>query len=148
MKMLPNSSNHQEIARQQESLRSVIESISSELELRPLLTRIVFHACELLGADNGTIGLVDEVRNVVRTEAAWRMPPDELGREMPPGIGLAGEVLLTGRPVVMQRYGDVPHPIQHELKANAVIGVPIVWRDRMIGFFGLGSSPPRTFNDH
>lgn len=55
--------------RRQQSLSAVIESISSELELRPLLTPIVRHACELLDADNGTIGLVDAERRVVRTEA-------------------------------------------------------------------------------
>ena len=37
--------------RQAETLRRVVEEISSELELRPLLTRIVSHACELLDAE-------------------------------------------------------------------------------------------------
>jgi len=68
--ILPTETNLEQLLRQQESLRQVIESISSELELRPLLTRIIRHACELLGADNGTIGLVDESRRVGRTEAA------------------------------------------------------------------------------
>ena len=36
------------LLRQQESLRGIIKSISSELELRPLLTLIVRHACDLL----------------------------------------------------------------------------------------------------
>ncbi|MBC7870177.1 MAG: hypothetical protein H7Y09_05010, partial [Chitinophagaceae bacterium] len=52
------------LLQQQEILRQVIESISSELELRPLLTRIIIHACQLLGADRGTIGLVDEENNL------------------------------------------------------------------------------------
>lgn len=134
-----------ELLRQQETLRAVIESISSELELRPLLTRIVRHACELIGADNGTIGLVDEARGVVRTEAAWGMPADELGAEMPAGVGLAGQVLQTGEPLLLQRYGDVDAPTQPELAANAVIGVPIFWRERMTGFFGIGAVPPRRF---
>jgi GAF domain-containing protein len=30
----------------------------------------------------------------------------------------------------------------------AVIGVPILWRDRIIGVFGLGSPPPRQFTAH
>jgi signal transduction histidine kinase len=127
------------LLRQQESLRAVIESISSELELRPLLTRIVRHACDLIGADNGTIGLVDHERNVVRTEAAYHMPPDEIGAEMPPGVGIAGTVLLAGRPVVLRRYGDLPHPTQRGMLENAVIGMPIVWHGRMIGFFGIGT---------
>ena len=100
------------LLRHQESLRAVIESISSELELRPLLERILHHACELIGADDGTIGLVDEARNVVRTEAVYNMPPDEMGAEMGPGVGVAGQVLLTRRPVRAKRYGDLPHPTQ------------------------------------
>ena len=49
------------LLRQRESLREVIESISSELELRPLLTRIV--APRLRAArtpTHGIIGLYDD----------------------------------------------------------------------------------------
>src|ERR1043166_5766741 len=99
--------NKGHLLRQQESLREVIESISSELELRPLLTRIVRHACELLNADNGTIGLVDIDRNVIRTEAAYRMPESEIGAEMKPGVGLAGQVFRTRAPIILDRYGDL-----------------------------------------
>ncbi len=133
------------LLRQQESLREVIESISSELELRPLLTRIVRHACELLDADNGTIGLVDTERNIIRTEAAYRMPEDEIGAEMEPGIGLAGQVFRARQPIVLDRYGELENPTQEELVGNAVIGVPIFWHEQLIGFFGLGSPPPRRF---
>lgn len=138
----------EEFLRQQESLREVIESISAELELRPLLTRITRHACELLGADNGTIGLVDEEREVIRTEAAYRMPPDELGAEAAPGVGLFGQVFLTQQPLILDRYGDLERPPHQHLLDYAVIGMPIFWRDRMIGVFGLGSPPPRRFSDH
>jgi signal transduction histidine kinase/putative methionine-R-sulfoxide reductase with GAF domain len=134
------------LLRQQEVLREFIESISSELELRPLLTRIVHHACELLAADYGTIGLVDESRNVVRTEATYRMPPDEMGAEMAPGVGLAGMVLETQRPVVHDRYGDVQLPTQPDLAEHSVVGMPIFWHNRMIGFFGIGGEPPRRFS--
>lgn len=144
----PDAPNFQELLRRQESLLAVIESISSELELRPLLTRIVCHACELLGADNGAIGLVDEERNVVRTEAVYHMPPDELEAEMPPGVGIAGHVLVTRQPLILNRYGDIARPTQLSLLENAVIGVPILWHGQMIGFFGIGSAPPRRFTPH
>ena len=82
-----------------ESLRAVIEDMSGELLLRPLLTRIIRHACDLIGADNGAIGLYDPEKDVIRTEATYRMPPNELGSEMQRGVGLAGKVLATGEPV-------------------------------------------------
>jgi signal transduction histidine kinase len=124
-----------------EALRAVIEDISGELQLRPLLTRIVIHACNLIGADNGTIGLYDPAKDAVRTEAVYRMPPGELGAEMPRGVGLAGEVLRTGEPLLLQRYGDAPTPTQPGLVENAVLGVPILWRGAVIGIFGIGGSP-------
>ena len=143
----PATANLEELLRQQESLRTIIESISSELELRPLLTRIVQHACELLHADRGTIGLVDEARNLIRTEAVYRMPPDELGAEMPPGIGLAGKVLQSRETVILNQYGTLEQPMHLNLLDDAVIGLPIFWHGRMIAFFGIGAAPPRVFND-
>ena len=135
-------------SRQQEELRQVIESISRELELGSLLTHIVERACELLGADRGTIGLVDAERKVVRTEAAYHMPPGELGAEMPPGVGLAGHVLLTQQPIVLYHYGEISRPTQPDLVKDAVVGVPILWHENMIGFFGIGAASPRQFTEH
>ena len=128
------------LVRQQESLRSVVESISGELELQPLLERILFHACEMIGADNGTIGLVDPARDLVRIAATYRMPPTAADAEMPRGVGLAGEVLRTGEPVIRQRYADLPHPAHLELRDHAVIGVPIRWHGEMIGVVGVGTA--------
>ena len=133
------------LLQQQENLLEVIESISSELELQPLLTRIVRHACELLHAESGAIALLDETRTVLRTKAVYGPLPDELESEFPPGVGLAGQVLLTRQPVVLERYGDVPRPTQLGLVEHAVIGMPIFWKGELIGFFGLGSPPPRRF---
>ncbi|MGC4042441.1 MAG: GAF domain-containing sensor histidine kinase [Armatimonas sp.] len=132
------------LIQRQESLRTIVESISSELHLRPLLTQIVRHACSLIGADNGTIGLVDERRDLVHTEATWNMPESELGAEMPRGVGLAGTVLATGEPLVLGRYGEVDAPTQPTLSENAVIGIPILWREKLIGVFGIGTDASRS----
>lgn len=133
--------------RQQAGLQDVIEAIGSGLDLRSLLSRIAEIACRLLEADNGAIGLVDEARGVVRMAATWRMPEDEVGSEVRCGQGLSGQVMQTRRPVVYNRYGDVRDPTRSDLSDHAVIGVPIFWRGSLIGTFGLGSPPPRTFDD-
>jgi signal transduction histidine kinase len=143
----PNADDlHEHALREAEALRRMVEEISSELELRPLLTRIVTHACDLLGADDGSIGLFDPVRKVIRTEAVCRMPLRELGAETGPGIGLAGAVLSRGEPVVLARYDELPTITLPELAANSVIGMPIVSRGRLVGFFGIGARPPRRFD--
>jgi len=105
----------------------------------------VQQACALLEADHGTIGLVDEARGIVRTEAGFNMPPNELGTELGIGEGIAGLVLGAGRPLRFSRYGDVPRPTQPGMLNDAILGMPIVWRGSMIGFFGIGRSPkPRA----
>src|SRR5215217_9523799 len=106
----PNTGQLRKLLRQRESVRAVVETISGELELQPLLESILRHACELIGAEHGTLGLVDPERDLVRTAAGYRMPPDEAGAEMPRGVGLGGVVLERGVPVVLDRYGDLPFP--------------------------------------
>ena len=142
-----DAERYERLLLQEASLREVIEAISSELDLRSLLTRIAESACHLLEADNGAIGLVDEVQGVVRIEATYRMPDDELGSEARPGKGLMGQVMESRGPIIFRSYGDVKDPTRTDLHDNAVIGVPIFWRDRVIGVFGIGSEPPRQFED-
>ena len=69
------------------------------------------------------------------------MPPNELGTELGIGEGIAGLVLGAGRPLTFSRYGDVPRPTQPGMLNDAILGMPIVWRGAMIGFFGIGRSP-------
>ena len=72
-----------EARRRAESLRRVIESISGELALEPLLTRIVESAVTLIGARQGSIGLVADRDGaaVIRTAAIYNMPARELNAE-------------------------------------------------------------------
>lgn len=130
----------------QELLRHFVEEMSSELQLQPLLSRIVEYACRLIGADDGTIGLYDWRRDVIRTAAVYHMPDGELGSEMGRGVGLAGKVLQTGEPVVA-RYGDIAGITLPELADNQVIGMPIHWKGELTGFFGIGVAPPHAFAD-
>ena len=106
-----DSTTHR-LRQEQRSLRALMEAMGSDLPLRELLQRILRSACELLNANHGTIGLVDESRGLVRTEAAHNMPPNELGAEMRPGEGIAGQVLATRRPVVLRRFCELANPKQ------------------------------------
>ncbi len=142
---LPPPARLEALLRRGETLGRVLAEVSSESELRTLLTSIVREACELLGADDGSIGIYDEQRGVLRVEAAHHMPEGEVGTEARPGEGLAGRVLAERRPIVLERYGDLGQP-RPELAENAVLGLPLFWRDRLVGFFGIGARPPRRFD--
>lgn len=131
-------------------LQRVIVSISSGLTLEPLLSKILDGAVALTQASHGTIGLVVDLLDgpVVRTVATYNMPDEELGAEMGPGVGLAGCVLKEGRTILLGRYGDLQYPTLPELSEHSVLGVPIRWGDKMIGFFGIGAESSHHFNEH
>ncbi len=132
----------------QDHLREMIEVISGELELRPLLTKIVQKACELLRADRGSIGLAAPDGDLVRIEAVYKMPAGELGSTARPGEGLAGTVLKTRLPVLFGRYGDAPTRPLDGMDEDSVVGMPILWRGELIGTFGIGAAPPKRFGDN
>lgn len=132
----------------QDHLREMIEVISGELELRPLLTVIVQKACELLRADRGSIGLVDSAANVVRIEAVYKMPPQEFGSTARPGEGLAGRVYRDRKPVLIERYGELLTPLLEDMDNDGVLGMPIMWRGDIIGTFGIGADPPKRFGEN
>jgi signal transduction histidine kinase len=129
-----------------EPFNSILEEIASELELRPLLTSIITRACGLLGADDGAIGLYVPRRHAIQIEAIHRLPQTELGAEFEAGEGLVGRVLATGKPVILEQYGELEHISLHELVGNAVIGVPIPGPSgALVGVLGIGARPPRKF---
>ncbi|MBS1714443.1 MAG: GAF domain-containing sensor histidine kinase [Armatimonadetes bacterium] len=133
-------------AQRERILRQGVESAFEETALRPLLSKVVRSACLLLGAEDGGIGLVAEHPRRIVMEAVHNLPSDEIGSAWLPGDGIAGRVLESGRPVVVNRYGDIDPQQRPELEDNAVLGVPITRRRRMIGFFGIGAQSPRVFN--
>ena len=141
-------SDHDPAMIDQDHLREMIEVISGELELRPLLTSIVQKACELLHADRGSIGLIDVENAAVKIEAVYKMPPEELGSTAKCGEGLAGSVYRDRKPVLFERYGDLSSPQLQGMEDDSVVGMPIMWRGEIIGTFGIGAGPPKRFGDN
>lgn len=126
-------------------LRHVVEDISSELELEPLLARVIEQACALIGADDGSIGLYEPEHDAIRIVAGWNIPERACGTLVHRGEGLAGQVLETGRTQIL-RYGDVDPVVLPELADHHVINVPIHWQGEVIGTFAVGARPPRRFD--
>lgn len=126
-------------------LRLGIEAALEDLDLQTLLGRVVEQACRLLGADDGSVGLLQHDPDRFVVTAVHNLPDNELHSEWRPGVGLAGLILASGRAIIINRYGDIDPQNREELAENAVVGVPILRRKRLIGFFGIGARAPRRF---
>ena len=129
-----------------ELLSQMVEEISGELALEPLLARLVERACKLIGADDGAIGLYVPERDIIRTAASHAIPEAQLHAELPRGHGLTGRVLEVGGPLRC-RYGDLPHPSRTAARDMNVIGMPIASRGQLLGVFGIGVWPPKQLGD-
>jgi signal transduction histidine kinase len=132
-----------------ERLRRAIESISGELALKPLLTDLIQRAVELIGATNGVIGLVLEQRDglILCTAAGCNLPRLELDHLSSPDVGIVRLVLQEQRPIRLDHYRDLADLTLPERDNYAILGLPIWWADRIIGFFNIGAAPPRRFDD-
>ncbi|WP_328326222.1 GAF domain-containing protein [Kribbella sp. NBC_00382] len=118
-----------------EALNAVAEDLAGELQLQPLLERILQRCTELMGCDAGSISSVDEAAGTYRKQADIGIRCQS-GRVFPLGEGMTGEVVRRRGPVWFDRYDDVVGGhISDEDRATlkSVIGVPLEWRGRIIG---------------
>src|SRR3990170_2596643 len=119
---MPPDSSGPNLPSQLELLSQMVEDISSELALEPLLARIVERACNLIGADDGVIGLYVPERDIIRTAANHRIPQTELTAELPRGHGLTGRVLELDAPF-RGYYDELPRPTRPAPPGMYVIGM-------------------------
>ncbi|MFQ5344185.1 MAG: GAF domain-containing protein [Anaerolineae bacterium] len=125
------------------TLLSLVEAMSSELDLSPLLQKMVISAVELLGAEQGAIGLVDEERNAIRHRALHNLPEALFDIDFAEGVGISGQAYALKRPVIVRDYGNqVQIPIDDGgmRQIKAALSVPIWWHGRLIGVFSIGTS--------
>jgi signal transduction histidine kinase/DNA-binding NarL/FixJ family response regulator len=124
--------------RQIETLREVVESISSELDQERLLHRIV--AAVGLAQPNGDALSLAALVNI----------PEEPGTLIPAGTGVMGLALSRRGPVVAHDYAELPAPIPLAALFDLApwLAVPIFWQGAVTGVFGIcASDPSRRFTD-
>jgi signal transduction histidine kinase len=130
---------------QLELLSQMIEDISGELALDPLLARLVERACRLIGADDGLIGLYVPERDVIRIAATYNISDEHVQPETKRGNGLTGHVLAIDAPW-RGYYHELPDAAQSAPAGLHVIGMPIRARGRLVGIFGIGAHSPRQLS--
>lgn len=121
-----------------ETLQNIGRQITSSLELDEVLSAVVNAAVELTGAEEGSLLLFDETsgdlymraeRNIEASYArTFRLPVQD---------NLAGQVMRTGEPIIINQ--DEPFKILTSYLVNALIFVPLVQNERVIGILGVAN---------
>jgi signal transduction histidine kinase len=125
-------------------LMRIASSIAAQLDLAPLLQEIVDAAAELIGAEFSGILVLDEedpTRYEVLRVHGW---PTQSGLPLPQGRGVLGLLHKEGRPLrlaqVDQHSASVGVPDGHP-PIGPFLGVPLRFRDRVLGSLFLGQRP-------
>jgi len=139
---MENAQLHQDVARElrvQQSLNEVAERITSELELKNILPKVLQIAEELTGADGGGIALVEGGSPLLRYAFLHNLPQELADLSIPKSAGAAGEVMTTGQPVIIEDYQIYPSaiPAFAEAGLTSVVAVPVVSGDQAFGTLTL-----------
>ncbi|HUS95043.1 MAG TPA: GAF domain-containing sensor histidine kinase [Patescibacteria group bacterium] len=116
-------------------LLEISKTLSSTLDLRILLERVIVAASDLTGTEYASILLIDRVNGKVHTAASTGPGPiDEAA--VPLEGSAAGRILSEGQPLIINgeadhRYDDFAGGGQSSYRN--MLGVPLVTKDRVIG---------------
>jgi two-component system phosphate regulon sensor histidine kinase PhoR len=118
--------------------------ITGQLDLTELLRGILRRAVNMLDATAGMIFLVDQDTGEMVIHAEHAMQPSCLGARFRPGDTGAGEVLISGMPVIINDYPArmKPHDRLKAYQITALAAVPLRWGVNIIGVLSLHYTRP------
>ncbi len=126
-------------ARQLAKLNEVGRSLTSTLDLNPLLNRIMNSAVEILNCEAGSLIMIDEnTRELVFKVTVGPTASDISDTRLPPGTGLVGQVAETGQPVMLNNAEDLQNWIdeadrQTGFLTRDFLAVPMKVKESTIG---------------
>jgi response regulator RpfG family c-di-GMP phosphodiesterase len=123
------------------SLSEVAQQIVTSLELEEVLQRILHVALQQARADKVSIMLVDQSTSPprLRLVAAEGLSPDLLSIEVPVGEGIAGQVVITGAPLLInaQTIHQFSPSALHYQGAGSALCLPLKVGNRVVGVLNL-----------
>ena len=134
---------------QLEALVAAARSVTSGLDLKSILDRILAEAARISGAPHVKVLLLDRAAGVLRVGALQgsAMPPDFA---LPVGVGSSGLVAQTGQPVYMADAQHDPRSIfaerDRELGIVTYLGLPIKRGDEVLGVLTFNTTEPREYS--
>lgn len=119
-----------------ETLARVSQTVTSSLNSDAVLTAIVEAAVLLTEAEEGNLLLLDEASGELYMRAAKNFQEDFVRTfRLPIQDSLAGSVLLSGQPVVLDE--STPQKIKTSYLVHSLIYMPLKLRDKVIGILGV-----------
>ncbi|SER11066.1 PP2C family protein-serine/threonine phosphatase [Actinokineospora terrae] len=133
---------------------SVLEAITDvglrQMELEESLRVLLARVRDAFGVDTATILLYDSAAERLRVHATAGLEEEVLhGVTVELGAGFAGRVAATRAPLVIDRVDatTVANPLLWRRGLRALLGVPILAREDLVGVLHVGSTGTRAFTE-
>ena len=126
-------------AKQLNMLNEISRSLTSTLEIRPLLDQILKSATEILNCDAGSLFMIDESSGDLVFEVTAGPVADNLvGMRLPPGTGIVGRSVDNAQPIIandvqhFENWSDTTDK-QTGFVTKDLLVVPMQVKDKIIG---------------
>ncbi|HYN35780.1 MAG TPA: ATP-binding protein [Actinomycetota bacterium] len=129
-----------------EATLRVNEIASSAVPLPHAVRAVVRVAVDLLRAGQGSIMLLEDKGRTLAMSASWGLPPEANDVKLPVGESIAGRVLATGKPLLLNQVdGEAFFNFVTKLRPlKSSIVVPLLVQGEAIGVLSLAGPPDRA----
>lgn len=123
--------------------------INALSDISTLLLAIIRRACELLKIPSGALYLVRPEEETLELVVEHQLPPHWVGTKIHVGEGLAGQVVQTKKPMVVEDYLTWGGRLEafYDSPARRVMGVPLKIHDQITGVIVLVDKQVGTFSE-
>ena len=131
-------------------LQSAGVALARTESLRELQQEILNWGVQLIDAQTGALLLSNESRDLVIV-AVHHLPDDLIGQHIPIGQGLNGRAAHQRKPLQTANYSTFKDQLHlthsSDVYPGALIAIPLVWQDRLVGTLSLSDQRLRKFDD-
>lgn len=130
--------NSRQQAEQLSKLSLLIRGITELKSLGEVLTQVTQSSIDLLKGDAGGIYLYRSNENILEWVVSIGHNIEPIGMKLKPGLGIAGRVMITGEPIVIEnnQKKDV-NTKSNPAPASQILCVPIKWRKEILGVLNI-----------
>lgn len=120
--------------------------LAAERDPDTVLQHTLQSAVTLLGAGSGTLYRWDADVGLLRCAHNWRVPEHDTTPDQRPGEGLAGQVFLLGKPLIVNDYLRWKHAMASGRAAGlrAALSVPLIRAGTTLGVTSSAPTPARA----
>ncbi len=134
--------------RQLQAVQFVTDTALSSLAIDDLLSDLLQRLRAVVEVDTSAILLLDEAGEQLIPRAASGYEQEEGAMRIPVGAGFAGRVAVEREAVAIEDVdpGQLVNPALRSAGVRALLGVPLLVGERLLGVLHVGSLTPRRFS--